>query len=157
MWTLNLLGSVSNMSAKGMKTKLEKWIYVPSSFMDIISILWSCYKRKLSHVAVLLTYCVSVSPWKWSFADHAQWKKEGQNFVVACFFTFSTTFCIMRFHMHVVVAKWRQRNVPNRLMHRVQNDYFSLVFIYTIPDSFSCRYEKIRYSVNSSPKCESPL
>ena len=42
-------------------------------------------------------------------------------------------------------------------MHRVQNDYFSLVFVYIIPDSFSCRYEKIRFSVNTYPICESPL
>ena len=48
--------------------------------------------------------------------------------------------------MHVVVVKWQQRNVPKRLIHRVQNDYFSLVFVHTRPDSFSCRYEKILYN-----------
>ena len=41
-------------------------------------------------------------------------------------------------------------------MHRVQNDYFCLTFVHTIPDSFSCRYEKILYSVNTHPIGESP-
>ena len=49
----------------------------------------------------------------------------------------------MRFHMHVVVVKWRQRNVQKGLMHREQNDYFCLGFVDTILDSFSCRYEKL--------------
>ena len=63
----------------------------------------------------------------------------------------------MRSHMHVVVTKWQQRYVPNSLMHCVQNDYFSLVFVYTITDSFSFRYEKILYSVNTYQICESLL
>ena len=69
-------------------------------------------------------------------------KKWGK-IVVACFRRFSTEFYIIRFHIHVVVVKWRQRNVPKRSMHRVQNGYYSLGFVHTISPTFSCQYEKI--------------
>ena len=78
------------------------------------------------------------------------WKKEGENFVVAGFCTISTKFCFMRFHMHVVVVKCRQRNVQKGLMHHEQNDYFWLGFVDTMLDSFLSRYETLSCMITHS-------
>ena len=78
------------------------------------------------------------------------WKKEGENFVVAGFCTFSTKFCFMSFHMHVVVVKCRQRNVQKGLMHREQNDYFWLGFVDTMLDSFLSRYKTLSCMISYS-------
>ena len=52
--------------------------------------------------------------------------------------------------MHVVVVKWRQRNVKKGLMHREQNDYFWLGFVDTMLDSFLGRYETLSCMITYS-------